>query len=720
MKVKRMNALAHFILACFIATWVPGCDQEETVEKRKEQTVRQLRLGMNIGPGSALHLAAEKFADAVWRKSGERVRISIHPNQELGDDHQMVEMARNGRLDIALTPTAKLSTLIPAMQFPDLPFLFPTPEDAYEILDGETGKMLLDRMKPYGLIGAAIWENGFKHFTANRPIRRPEDFQGLNIRIMKSRIISEQFRALGANPVPIDFHATHQALKDGVADGQENPLVAIAKMKFYEVQPHLTVSNHAYLPYILYFSKSVYDTLPPDIQAILSDTARELTAFEREETKKREKGFLEIIRTAGTEIHYLTETERRAFQEATAHIIEEQKSEIGADIVEKAQAYLREKYHMPEKDDVLIGLNADMSLGGALAGKAIKRGMELAVAEINARGGLLGKPVRIVAMDCSGIAARGIANMQKFITFKNLLAVMGGMHTSMILANLETVHQEKIVYLIPWASTPSIIHHSHSPSFVFRISACNSLSGPFLAEYAMKQSDRIAFLMGNTECGRSNLAAMSSTLEQAGIKAVSTENFNWGGADMTPQLTRIEKSGAEVILTAVNAPEGIGLIRSMSLRPRKIPIVSHWGISGGNFFEPVKKELETISFQFIQTFSFLKPGTPAAQKLMRAYLKKYGLAGPEKIPAPIGTAHAYDLVHLLAAAVKNAGTLDRAKVRDAMEKIEIHEGAVKTYAPPFTADNHDALDERDFFMAVYDREGCIRPVEPNEDLRGLD
>lgn len=683
-------------------------------QKPRAHSMYDLRFGLNIGPGSALHLAAQKFAREIGRKTNNRVKITVYANQELGDDHQMVEMARNGELDIVLTPTAKLGTLIPSMQFADLPFLFPTPEDAYEILDGEVGRLLLEQMNSYGLCGAAIWENGFKQFTANFPISEPADFKGLKIRIMKSRIISEQFRAMGAIPIPIDFHSTYQALKDKVVDGQENPLVAIVKMKFHEVQPYLTISNHSYLGYILYFSKAVFDRLPQDIQKILMETAKELTSFEREETRKREQEFLKIIKESGTKIYELTDEQRQKFKKVTANIIEEYKSVIGADIIDKALSFLQKKYGITQEKEIIIGINADMSLGGAIAGESIKRGVKLAVSEINREGGLLGMPVRVVVKDHSSVPARGIANIKILNKLDNLLAIVGGMHSPVIIASHKIIHDNKIIYLAPWSSATPVAHNEYKPNYVFRVSVCDMIAGNFMVDQAVKKSDRVAFLMGNTDWGRSNLEAMSKALKKIGLEPVAVERFNWGDTDMTLQLTRIEKQNPGVILTALNAPEGIGLIRTMKRRNTIIPVISHWGITGGNFFEPVKKELENIPFQFIQSFSFFNELTPRAEKLMHNYYKTYSISSPEQIPAPVGTAHAYDLIHLLAEAVKIAGSLERPAVRTALEKIKYFEGAVKTYSQPFTADSHDALGPKDFFMAEYDNNGIVKPIKNNK------
>ncbi len=213
--------------------------------EHESSIVWTLRMGHNIPVSSALHQASLRFAEQVKLKSEGAIEVEVFPEQQLGNDHQMLEMARAGKLDIILTPTAKLSISVPAMQYADLPFYFPSPEFLYQMLDGEPGKMLLEKLKRIDLIGVTFWGNGFKQFTANTPLHKPDDFSGLKIRTMKSRIIMEQFKAFGAHPIPIDFHATRQALLDKVVDGQENPLIAIVSMGFHQVQSDLTLSNHA-------------------------------------------------------------------------------------------------------------------------------------------------------------------------------------------------------------------------------------------------------------------------------------------------------------------------------------------------------------------------------------------------------------------------------------------------------------------------------------------
>jgi len=677
------------------------------------QQVYSLRFGHNINEDSALHVAAVKFADVVREKSKGKLDVKVYPSQQLGNDDVMVEMARNGELDIVLTPTAKMSTLVSAMQFPDLPFLFSSREDAYRVLDGETGRLLLARLSEYGLVGAAFWENGFKQFTANKPIHRPNDFSGLNIRVMKSQIISDQFRAFGANPIPIDFHKTYDALKDGVVDGQEIPLVAIASMKFYEVQKYLIISNHAYLGYVVSFSQKVINALPPELQKILIETAKELTPFEHEETRKREVDFIETIKKSGTEIITLTPEEIEHFQKNTSHILPKYRDIIGTDIIKSALSTLKDSTIYKDETAVVIGINADFSMDSFLAGRAIRRGVELAVDEINGQGGLLGKKVEIMARDHNGLADRGIANMKEFASVENLLAVIGGQHSPVVLSELDIVHDKSILYLIPWAAATAITENSHTPNYVFRISANDKITGAFLVNEAVKETQKIALLLENTAWGKSNHTSFLSAMAELGLIPVSVQWFNRGQKDMTPQIAQIAASGAKTILLTGGLVEASSILNNMVSMKLYLPVYSHWGVIGGNFYKNVKDILPILPLKFVQTFSFFSNGQKKEKDdILKQYQKKFGSNNPKDIEIAVAFAHAYDLVRILGLAVNLAQSLEPSVVRDAMERVKEYDGLVKKYSPPFTTNRHDALFLDDLILCRFDESsGVILPVK---------
>lgn len=690
------------------ALLIINSDQGPVATSDQPPPVYRLRFGHNMPEDSALHQAAVRFSTLAKERSRGQVEVKIFPAQQLGDDHRMVEMARAGELDIILTPTAKLSTLVPEMLYVDLPFLFPQREDAYALLDGKVGGLLLEHLRPYGLQGVTIWENGFKHFIANRPVHTPDDFRGLKIRTMKSRIITKQFEALGATAIPIDFHSTYQALEDGVVDGQENPLVAITAMKLYEVQSHLILSGHAYLGYVFSFSDKTYQTLPIHLREMLARIARDITPWERAETRRREAGFLETIRKSGTAISTLSAEELQDLQVATQNIALQFRDIIGHDLMSATDMYLQEKYGRQQDDDIIIGLDADMSLGTARAGMAIQRGMELAMAEINEKGGVLGKKLAMIVLDHKGIPARGKSNFTRFAAMPNLVAVMGGKQGAVALPETKLAREHKLPFLIPWAAATEIIDNSLAENFVFRLSVRDQEAGKFLTNKALKISPRVGLLLENTVWGRSNKKAMTEALGAKGLSPAATAWFHWGDRDISPQLSSMERADVGVILLVANPPEGINVLKSLSQRNKKTPIISHWGITGGYFWEETRQELQDMDFSFLQTNCFFNGHRPRQNHFLQAYKTTYGLDDQQRMPAPNGSVHAYDLLHILARAINQAGSTDRSAIRAALENIDFHQGVLKNYHPPFSPQNHEALERADYRLAQYDESGRIR------------
>ena len=368
------------------------------------------------------------------------------------------------------------------------------------------------------------------------------------------------------------------------------------------------------------------------------------------------------------------------------------------------------------KESFIIGLDADLTSGSAESGLAIRRGIELAIEEINGSGGVLGRPLSLAIRDHHGNPTRGIDNIVEFAKTPNLVAVVGGLHTPVAMAELPTIHDKKLIYLGPWAAGTPVVDNGYSPNFVFRVSVRDALAGGYLIDQALARGfSKPALLLENTGWGRSNEKAMKAALAKKGMKPATVQWFNWGAKETYDQLTAMGKSGADVAILVANAPEGVAVMETMAALPeaQRRPIISHWGITGGSFFEDAKRVLTKTDLMFLQTFSFLATASrPETEKVTRAYLKRYGYTDAKAIKSPTGTAHAYDLVHLLALAMEEANSSDRSLVRDALEKLASHKGLVRTYAPPFTPTRHDALSREDFHLARYDENGVIQRIEP--------
>ena len=242
--------------------------------------------------------AAHRLAEAVRQKTGGRFEIEVYPAGQLGKEQQLVEQTQIGVVQMTFTPTAPLTNFVPAVQLLDLPFIFPSPAAAYAVLDGPVGNDILHALDARGLHGLGFWESGFKQMTSSvRPIRGPEDLHGVKVRTMQSPLLIAQYKDWGANPVPIAFSETYNALQQGVADAEENPLVSIDAMKFYEVQKYLTLSNHGYIGFVVMANKAAFDKLPADLRTALLDATREARDWERAESKRVNDELLAKMRT---------------------------------------------------------------------------------------------------------------------------------------------------------------------------------------------------------------------------------------------------------------------------------------------------------------------------------------------------------------------------------------------------------------------------------------
>ncbi len=360
---------------------------------------------------------------------------------------------------------------------------------------------------------------------------------------------------------------------------------------------------------------------------------------------------------------------------------------------------------------IKLGLAAAVSGGSAASGEAIKRGLQIAIDEINGKGGLLGgRKLELVVRDDEGNPQKGVTIARELVEREKVAAVFGGLHTTVALAQVPVWHELATPYVGTWAAGTNITRNGKKPNFVFRVSANDDEVDKFLVRYAAEQLKRgkPGLLLENTAWGQSNEAGLTKWFGERNVKAVGVEKFNWNDPDMSPQLLRLKQGGADVVMLVANAPEGAQVVKSKAKVGWEVPIVSHWGISGGRFAELTGELSEGVVF--VQTYSFFGKQNARGDAVLKALRDKYGVKGPEEVTAPVGTANAYDALHLVALAIEQAKSTDGAKVRDALEEMKAdYAGLIKTYKHPFTSEQHDALTERDYIMVVW-KGGKIVPV----------
>lgn len=293
------------------------------------QTV--IKVGHDQPDRSTHHQAALKWKELVEARTGGKVRVNLFPAMTLGSGTQMVEQTQAGALEVSILPTGWVAPLAPSVSVLDLPFLFPSREVLYKVIDGPAGAEILKPLAKVNIEGVGFFESGFKQFTGNFPIREPKDYSGTKIRTMPAQVIQEQFKAFGATPVTVDFKELYSALQQRVVDGQENPIATIALMRFFEVQKHLTLSDHGFIAYVFMFNKPFLDKQPADVRKILVDAAREAGRFQREIIAKAEAEQLEMFRKAGVTVTTLTPEQRARFEQASKPVYDWFTAKYGAD-----------------------------------------------------------------------------------------------------------------------------------------------------------------------------------------------------------------------------------------------------------------------------------------------------------------------------------------------------------------------------------------------------
>ncbi|WP_376873591.1 TRAP transporter substrate-binding protein [Albirhodobacter sp. R86504] len=282
--------------------------------------------------------AAVKFKEEVEAKSDGRIEVQIRPAAQLGGDVEIIEQTQMGLVDIAIPPTGNLANFNEKMYLFDLPFLMNDNAAMARVLDGEVGTELLGTLEANNLHGIAMWGAGFRHMTNNlRPINGPEDLKGIKMRTLQAPTILSTYRAYGANPTAMAYVEVYNGLQQGVVEGQENPLANIASMKFYEVQKYMTLTGHAYHTYAAVMNKAKWESLPEDLQTIVSDAMIVGRDAARQYTDEDEANIIDMIKDQ-IEIQPLSEEGRAAFIEASKPIYEEFAPKVTQELLDKAIA----------------------------------------------------------------------------------------------------------------------------------------------------------------------------------------------------------------------------------------------------------------------------------------------------------------------------------------------------------------------------------------------
>jgi C4-dicarboxylate-binding protein DctP len=299
------------------------------------QTPIVIKFSHVVAPDTPKGRGAEKFKELAEKYTGGKVRIEVYPNSQLYKDKEELEALQLGAVQMLAPSSAKFGPIgVREFEVFDLPYILPDKVALRKVTDGPVGRRLLSLLGPKGMVGLAYWDNGFKVMSANRPLRMPEDFKGLKMRVQSSKVLEAEMRALGAIPQVMAFSEVYQALQTGVVDGSENTPSNMYTQKHNEVQKFITLSDHGYIGYTVIANKKFWEGLPADVRTELEHAMADATTYTNNISQAENDDALAMITRSGTSTFItLTPEQKAAWRKAVLPVYDEMASRVGKDLI---------------------------------------------------------------------------------------------------------------------------------------------------------------------------------------------------------------------------------------------------------------------------------------------------------------------------------------------------------------------------------------------------
>ena len=281
--------------------------------------------------------AAVFFAQKAAELTKGKVKVEVYANSALYKDKEEMEALQIGSVQMLAPSLAKFGPLgVKEFEAFDFPFMFDDTAELHKITQGPVGAAMLAKLEPKGIKGLAYWDNGFKSFSANTPLKMPADYKGKKFRIQSSKVLEEQIRSVGGIPQVMAFSEVYQALQTGVVDGTENPISNFSTQKLHEVQKHLSLTNHGYLGYAVIVNKKYWDALPADVRGQLEQAMKEATAYANKIAQEENDSALAIVRKSGkTTVYEPTKDERFALKKVMAPVHIKMTDRVGKETLQE-------------------------------------------------------------------------------------------------------------------------------------------------------------------------------------------------------------------------------------------------------------------------------------------------------------------------------------------------------------------------------------------------
>jgi C4-dicarboxylate-binding protein DctP len=277
------------------------------------------------------------FAQKAAELTKGKVKVEVYANSALYKDKEEMEALQIGSVQMLAPSLAKFGPLgVKEFEAFDLPFIFDDTPDLHKITQGPVGAALLAKLEPKGIKGLAYWDNGFKSFSANTPLKAVADYKGKKFRIQSSKVLEEEIRSIGGIAQVMAFSEVYQALQTGVVDGTENPISNFYTQKMHEVQKHLTLTNHGYLGYAVIVNKKFWDGLPADVRGQLEQAMKESTVYANKIAQEENDMSLAGVKKSGkTTVYEPTKDERLALKKAMTPVHTKMAERVGKETLQQ-------------------------------------------------------------------------------------------------------------------------------------------------------------------------------------------------------------------------------------------------------------------------------------------------------------------------------------------------------------------------------------------------
>lgn len=280
---------------------------------------------------------ALKFKELAEAKSNGSIKVEVFPNSQLFTDGKVIKALLLGDVQMAAPSLAKFSRFTKKLQVYDLPFLFKDMEAVDKFQNSPTGQELLKSMEKKGIVGLGYLHNGLKQMSAHDPILEPKDAKGKKFRIMTSDVLEAQFEAVDAIPLKKPFSEVFTLLQTKAVDGAENPWSNLYSKKFFEVQPHISETNHGLMEYMVITSKKFMDSLDDEQKKVVQESLKEAIALNNKLATEKAEGDKKRIADSGVStIHPITDAQRQKWVEAMKPVWKQFEGDVGADVIQAA------------------------------------------------------------------------------------------------------------------------------------------------------------------------------------------------------------------------------------------------------------------------------------------------------------------------------------------------------------------------------------------------